>query len=293
MDLNLNLSLGGWISGKKHVDRRLIWLLGLLGVALVVAAVWLAISEWRLSRSEAEALAEGEFAVGQLLEPVQSVKRVLNNEQVQALALRALDNPETIDDLFAYVNGRMNEILEVRVFPRDLSGIEPEALGPNGFAMLDMLLSALEGNTGLLQIHYVLQPPVMLDAVPIRSGEEMRGVLVASMSPDLIVSAFQPPYSALGVIRLSQYNGAQNQSILREVGDVSLLGEVPERIAIPGTLLRVEYPLQQRIELMSPRWLMVMLLVGLACQAAAFLLWRGNQKWALDRQIEKAKRKRD
>jgi phosphomannomutase len=292
MDLKLNLSPGGWISGKKHVDRRLVWLVGLLGLVLVVAAVWLAVGDWRMSRSEVESLAEGEYAVGQLLEPVQSVKRVLTNEQVQALALRAVEKPETVDDLFAYVNGRMNQILEVRVFPRDLSGIEPEGLGPNGYAVFDMLLSALEGNTGLLQIHYVLQPPVMFDAVPIRSGDEVHGVIVASMSPEVILSAFQPRYSALGFIRLSQYNGAQNQSVLREMGDLSLLGSIPERIAIPGTLLRVEYPMRQHIELMSRGWLLVMLLVGLAFQGAAVLLWRGSQKWALDRQIEEARLKR-
>jgi phosphomannomutase len=292
MDLKLNLSLGSWISGKKHVDRWLIWLLGLFGIALAAAAVWLVFSDWRMARYQADAAAEGEYAVTQLLEPVQSVKRVLTNEQVQALAIRALENPQTSDDLFAYVNGRMNQILEVRVYPRELSGIEPEALGPNGYAVFDMLLSALEGNRGLMQIHYVLQPPVLLDAVPIRSGEEVLGIILATMSPGVVLSAFQPRYSALGFIRLSQYNGAQKQSVLREVGDLSLLGDIPDRLAIPGTMLRIEFPRQQFVGLISTNWLVIMLLVGLTCQAAAVLLWRSNQKWALDRQIEEAKRKR-
>jgi phosphomannomutase len=291
MDLKLNLSPGGWISGKKHANPWLIWMLGLFGVVLVVAAVWLAVTDWRVSRQQAEAAAEEEYALTQLLEPVQSVKRLLTNEQVQSLALRALENPQTIDDLFAYVNGRMKQILEVRVYPQDLSGIDPESLGPNGYAVFDMLLSAVEGNKGLLQIHYVLQPPVMLDAVPIRSGEEVRGIIVASMIPEVILSAFQPRYSALGFIRLSQYNGAQNQSILREMGDGSLLGDVPERILVPGTLLRIEYPLRQYIGLVSTQWLVLMLLAGLACQGVAILFWRGNRKWALMRQIEAAERK--
>jgi phosphomannomutase/phosphoglucomutase len=291
MDLKLNLSLSGLISGKKHVDRRLIWVLGLFGLALFVAALWLAVTDWRMARADAKARAEAEAAVAQLHEPVQSVKRVLTSEQAQSLAVRALENPDTLGDLFAYVNGRMNQIIEVRVYPADLSAIEPEELGPNGYAVYDMLLSALEGNTSLLQIHYVLKPPAMVDAVAIRAGDEARGALLAIMSPDVILSAFQPSYSTLGFVRLSQYNGGQPQSILRELGDLSRLGDIPDRAAVPGTLLRIEFPRQQYVGLATRGWLLIMLLVGLGCQVAAILLWRSNQKWALEHQLEAAQRK--
>ena len=36
MDLKLNLDSIGWLAGKKHVDRWLIYSLGLFGLALMI-----------------------------------------------------------------------------------------------------------------------------------------------------------------------------------------------------------------------------------------------------------------
>jgi phosphomannomutase/phosphoglucomutase len=293
MDLKTNLQLPSWLSGKKRVDKWVLIVLGLFGLALVLGAAWLALADWRMQHETAVKQAAAEAAVEQLVEPVQSIKRVLGTEQVQSLAARAVENPATGDDLFAYVNGRMSQINAVRVFPRDLSGIQPEDLGPNGFALFEMLLSALDGNQSLLQIHHVMEPPVMVDAVPIRVGDEVLGVLVATMSPDGVVDAFQPDFSALGAARLTQSNGAQPASKLREVGDLGALGDVPERVIVPGTLFRVEYPRVQTVGLVETSWLLLMLLIGLACLAVAVLLWRSGKRWALEQQIEDARHKRE
>jgi phosphomannomutase/phosphoglucomutase len=293
MDLKANFQLPAWLSGKKRVNKWIVIMLGLFGLVLVIGAAWLALADWRMQRQVSAKAAEAEAAVAQLIEPVQSIKRVLNTEQVQSLAARALENPDTGEDLFAYVNGRMSEISSVRVFPRDLSGVVPEDLGPNGYALFDMLLSALEGNQALLQIHHVLEPPLMLDAAPIRDGDEVLGVLIAGLSPDMLLDAFKPQHSALGFVRLSQNNGSQPASRLREVGDAGLLGDVPERVIVPGTLFRVEYPRAQVIGLVSGTWLLFMLLAGLACLCAAVLLWRSGRKWDLESRIEEARRKRE
>lgn len=293
MDLKANLQLPAWLSGKKRVNKWILILLGLFGLALVIGTAWLALADWRMQREVAAKAAEAEAAVAQLIEPVQSIKRVLNTEQVQSLAVRALENPDTGEDLFAYVNGRMSQISSVRVFPRDLSGVVPEDLGPNGYALFDMLLSTLEGNQALLQIHHVLEPPLMLDAVPIQAGDEVVGVLIAGISPDMLLDAFKPQHAALGFVRLSQNNGSQPASKLREVGDAGLLGDVPERVIVPGTLFRVEYPRAQVVGLVSGTWLPVMLLAGLACLCAAGLLWRSGRKWDLESRVEEARRKRE
>jgi phosphomannomutase/phosphoglucomutase len=293
MDLKMNLPLTGWLSGKKAVDRPLIIVLGLFGLALIAASAWLAFADWRAQSATAATTAEAEAAVTQLAEPVQSIKRILTNEQVQSLAVRALESPETVPDLFAYVNGRMNHISAVRVFPKDLSGVLPEDLGANGYALFEMLLSALDGSQGLLQIHYSLQPPAMFDAVAIRDGDEVLGVLVATIDPDFVVSAFQPEQVSLGFIRLSQFNGSQPASSVREVGDPALVADVPDRLLVPGTLFRIEFPSVRYVGLVSGTWLITILLVGLACMGAAVLLWRSRHKWELEERIEEAKRKRE
>jgi phosphomannomutase/phosphoglucomutase len=293
MELKGNVQMPTWVSGKKHVSQWLVYAVVLFGLALVIAAAWLWLTDWRMDRAAAAASVEADAALIQVVDPVQALKRVLTSEQVQSLAVRALENPGTEDDLLAYVNGRMNQISAAHVFPADLSGVAPEDLGQNGYAVLDMLLSALEGNRALLQVHHVLQPPQMLDAVPIQPGEEVLGVLVVTIAPDFVLSAFQPEFSALGAIRLSQYNGGQPPSILVDRGDPGLLGEVPDRIMIPGSLLRIEFPRKQVIGLVSGSWVVLMTLFGLVFMAAGFLLKKSNQKWSLERKIEEAKRGRE
>jgi phosphomannomutase/phosphoglucomutase len=292
MDLKEKLSSVHWLSGKKYVSPVLIFALALVGVALVAASGWFTVADWRTARQQAAGLAEGEAAVAQLLEPVQSIERVLGDAQVQELAARAIDNPATIEDLFAYLHGRMSQVTAARVFPADLQGVRPEELGPNGYALFDMVLAALDGNPSLLQLHQTLQPPALVDAVPVRSGEETVGVLVATMDPALVLSAFQPEIDALGAIRLSQNNGSQPPTVLGEVGDTNVLGEVPDRLAIAGTLFRIEMPRQDQVGLLPGGTLAAMVLTGLLCLAAALLLRRSNQTWALERKIEEARRKR-
>jgi phosphomannomutase/phosphoglucomutase len=293
MDLKLNLDSIGWLSGKKHVDRWLIYSLGLFGLALLVGAGWLAVTDWRQARAGTASAVEREAALSQLTEPVQSLKRVLLSEQAQSLALRALENPDTTSDLLAYVNGRLSQITAVQVYPSDLSVVAPEELGPNGYAVLDMLLSAVEGNKALLQMHYAAQPPSMYDAVPIQNEKELQGVLLATIDPEFVLSSFRPEHAALGGVRLSQYNGSQPQSILREVGDISLLGDIPDRVAVPGTIFRIEFPSQQHIGLVSGSWLALMILAGLGFLAAAVLLKRSDEKWAMEQKTEAAKRSRE
>jgi phosphomannomutase/phosphoglucomutase len=293
MDLKEKLSAAHWLSGKKHVAKKWIALLALFGVTLVGAAAWTTVNEWRVDRQNRAATAEGEAAVVSLLEPVREIKRVLADEQVQALAVRAIENPATTQDLFAYLNGRLNTVSAVQVFPADVSGVRPEDLGPNGYAVFDMVLSALSGNESLLQIHHILQPPAMVDAVPVKAGEEVVGVLVATMDPQQLLTDFKPRLSALSYLRLTQYNGSQRASTLAEFGTAGQSGDVPDRLTVAGTLLRIEVPQQSHVGLMSGSSLAVMALIGLICLVSAELLRRGNRKWALERKIEEAKRKRD
>ena len=88
LDLKDKLSVANWLSGKKHVANWWIVLLAVFGVGLIGAAAWTAVNDWRVDRQNRAATAEGEAAVGQLLEPVRSIKRVLADGQVQALAVR-------------------------------------------------------------------------------------------------------------------------------------------------------------------------------------------------------------
>jgi phosphomannomutase/phosphoglucomutase len=292
MDLKLKLPETFRYSGKKHIDKRLIYFLGIFGLSILVLVGWLTVADWRASSEVANVAAEKKAAVELLINPVQSLKRILNSEQVQNLAVRELENPETTGDLFAYVNGRMNQITAVDTYSTDLSILEPSDMGLNGFAVFDMIYSALEGNQSLMQIHQVLQPSQMVDAVPIKSGDEIVGIIVVTFDPAYILSSFDPTYSSLGVIRLAQNNGRQPLTILREFGDPGMLGEVPDRLVVPGSMFRLEFPAVQHVGLIGQGMLYMLVLAGFLCLMAAFVLYRSNQKWSLEQKKEEARKMR-
>jgi len=292
MDLKETLKDAVHLSGKKKADPKLIFTLGVFGVLLLVLSAWLVVSDWRASKALAEAEAEGQRATELLAQPIQSLKRVLADEQVQSLARRAIENPDTVNDLFAYANGRLKQISSAQVFGKDVSALRPADMGPNGFALMDMILSALEGKKSLLQVHNTLQPPQIFDAVAVGSGDDMLGVLLVGLDQGYLFSDFDPEYESLGYIRLTQYNGRQPLSILGESGDAALLGEVPERIPVPGTLFRIEYPRQLNLGLIGGSMVVMMFLAGLLCMAAAVLLFRSNKKWSLEQKMKAAKRER-
>ncbi len=289
MDLMEKLKESAHISTKKRVDKRLIYALGLFGILVPVLAVWLAFSDMRSGGVVSRNVIEGQQAVEALMQPMQALKRVMADEQVQALAVRALEKPETASDLSAYLNGRINQISDVRVFSTDLSGINPADLGPNGFALFDMILSTLESNKGLMQIHQVLQPPRLFDSTVINSGEEVVGVMVVELDQEYLLSGFNPAYSSLGFIRLTQYNGRQTLSQIREWGDVSEQSELPDRIAVPGTLFRIEFPLRQHVGILGEGTTLLMILAGLLCLGGAIVLYTINRKWEKERKIGQAK----
>ena len=256
-----------------QVDSRLLLLIGVIGVLIMVSAAWLALSDQRSGQTASQTQEQGQKALGQLAKPVQSLKRVLNDENVQALAARAIKNPEAVEDLKSYLNGRISEISEVRVFDSNLESLKPKELGANGFAVYDMLLGLQEHNISRLQVHYSLDTPRMVDAVRVTSGDDLMGYLLVMLAPDYLLSHFNPDYSQLGYIGLSQYNGRQAPNTLAEVGDQSLAGGVPDRQSVPGTLFRVVYPQQQYISILGGSLLVTLLLVGIVLLAGSVVLY--------------------
>jgi phosphomannomutase/phosphoglucomutase len=267
----LELDLGG--AGGQRARPGLIFALGLFGLLLIVAAGWLYFSDTSSSRTTGRLAERAGQAAAALDEPVRAVKQLLDDAQVQALALRALENPGTAEDLFAYVNGRMSAVRSAAVYGAEQAGgLDPVALGPNGYALFDLVLSALEGKQSLMQIHGALNPPQMFDAVPLRDGEAIRGALVVGFDPEAVLAGFRPDTDGLGYLRLSQYNGRLPATTLAEFGKAD--DGALDRTLVPGTMFRLEYPQARYVARLTGANLLLMLVVGLLCVAAAFVLQR-------------------
>jgi len=279
------------ISTNKQVDKRLIFLLGLFGILVVVMASWLIFSDWRYKSATLDAQGEGRIAVETLLRPVQNVKRLMADEQVQSIAVRAVNNKDTQAELLAYLQNEIPQVKDVLLLGTDLSVLNPEELGPNGYAVYDMALSTFENNKGMMQIHYVLQPPLLYDSSVVKSGDDVIGIMILALDPDYLLADVDLEYSSLGLISYTQYNGRQKLSHIKNWGDISLQQEVPDRIPVPGTLFRVEFPQPTYIGLISGGTALLAIIVGVACLLAAMFLFRANQKWRKAQRINEAKRK--
>ncbi len=187
-------------SGKKYANPKLVYLLGLFGLLLMIVAGWLWFSDSTASRATARALEQGNRVLDQVVEPIESFKAVLADEQVQALARHAIDKPETTAELFTDLQERAAQIVAVTVYAVDeISRLDPTVIGANGYAILDMGLSALEGKQSLMQVHSVPTPPLLFDAVPLRSAEDTVGVMIVSADPSFLLHAFEPQFSAAGL----------------------------------------------------------------------------------------------
>jgi phosphomannomutase/phosphoglucomutase len=281
MDLKVTLQDITNSSEFKQLDPRLVIALGLLGATIMILALLLSFTDWRSGQENKQTAWEGQAVVEQLSKPVQALDRVLDDEQVQVLAARAIENPEALEDLESYLNGRISDISGAMVFGKDLDSIDPGDLGQNGFAILDMLLNLQVKNDPRLQIHHIVHPTVMVDAVRVNSGDDHTGYLVVTLDPEYFLLHFSPEYSGPGYIGLTQYNGRQGSNILREVGDPELVEGIPERLSVPGTLFRIEIPRRQQVALLGSSMLFLMLLTGLVFMTSAVLLHRKIRKPAL------------
>ena len=279
MDLKESLQNFLKLVENRQTNPRLLLVIGVLGIGIIVTTVWLAVNDRRSQQAISQIALQQQEIIDQLRKTVQALKRILNDGQVQALAARAIENPATVEDLRSYLNGRMNQIIEVQVFASDLASVDPGELGLSGYAVLDMLLNLQENMRPQLQLHNGLVPPRMVDAVQIISGDDLVGFMVVMLEPGYLLSQFKPDYSLLGYIGLSQYNGRQASNMLVALGDRSLVGQVPDRQSVPGTLFRIEYPHQHYTAALSGSGiLLVLILSGVLFVACAAILHRYNRK---------------
>lgn len=281
------------ISSAKKANPLVIALLGVFGAVLIVAATWIFVSDWRSASVAENAQRQGQQAVERVAHKVLSLNRKLGDDAVIERALMVLNGESREADLVERLRQLEPALQTARVWSvEEVSALQPRDLGPNGFAVLDMVLSIVDGQPPMLQLHRSATPEALFEAVGLDSDGQLAGVMLVSLEPAYLTGDFNPAWSSLGYLRLAQYNGRQPSVSLAEFGDVSRMGEIPDRIPVAGSLFRVEFPQVQVVKLLSLSGFLMMMVVGVLCLVAATVLQRRNREWLRQSLAEEAARQR-
>jgi phosphomannomutase len=264
---------------KPSADPRLIFALGAVGALLIVVAVlikaWDTWSGWATS----EASSTGRQVVEQLNQAVAPFMGLQGNAELQQLASAAFDEAENLPALQSWLENRIGAIGGITLHPGTVQEHRPENRGPNGFALVSMMYIASQGAAAPLQIHNSLEPPLLVQVIGVREGEEVKGFLSFTADPARVLEAFNPEVGSESYIALRQDYGRQSEKPLKEAGNAEFTPSQPDRVLVPGTMFRVEMPLHQANELLPWGRFLTVVIAGLLMMGAARFLHQKNKRW--------------
>ena len=154
-----------------HLERLNPWLLIAGGAALLVLVAVLLFAGGTSQQENEATLNRAKQTMGQVSEVIQNIRRVLEDQQVQELAVLAVEDPGKLSNLQQYVSGRIPDLEELKLFDADLTRLRATELNPFGFAVLDLLLAAAENGLAPAQIHGQGEQAYLTMAV--RVGDEV------------------------------------------------------------------------------------------------------------------------
>ncbi len=180
-----------------------------------------------------------EKTMRQVSETVHSFRKVLMDSQLRQLVASAAAAPDQLAGLRQYVGERVPELIDIQLYDNNLAELRPLDMGPFGFALYDMLLSAQELGQSTVQVHGAGADAYM--AMVVRAGGEASPVvyLLVKVRPSLIVTAFKASLPAAGVFALYQHNGLFMPTRVSEFAVRPTSSERVSWLLIPGSFLRV------------------------------------------------------
>ncbi len=247
MKINQKLDFGNIVVLKKlHLDRVNPFALVIAGAVMLVIAAMLLFSGGGPGGSE-KILAQAQRTMSQMSSVVQSMRRVLEDEQVQELAAIAAAAPDKIPNLQQYVRGRIPDLLDLKLYTAKLVDLQGTELGPYGYAILDMLMTAKESGLAPAQIHGKGETAYLAMAVRVGDEESAAGLLFVRIPSAVIVAAFNGALPAAGEFSLDQYNGRFKPSAISNFAEPVTSSERVTWLRVPGTLLRIGLKQQVRV----------------------------------------------
>jgi phosphomannomutase/phosphoglucomutase len=242
------------------------------GVVLALALMTLMMGSSRQKESE-EALNQAAMVVEQVKQAAVGFRRVLEDEQVQALAVLALENPGNEAQLRQYLAGRMGDSVNVLLCDNQFEMLDPIELGAGGFIILDMLFAHKAG-LAPLQVFDRDTGTVLAGVAGISAAGENLGYLFVTVSPAAFVSGFSVDNPAFNYMALEQASSGIAPRVLKEIGDASMRRFGEGYLNVPGTLFRVVVPQDLSASLLSRNQKLLFLALGALMLIYGFALRR-------------------
>ena len=121
---------------------------------------------------------------------VQEFRKVLMDSQLRELAATAATTPDQLANLRQYVSERIPEFIELQLYGANLKELHPLDMGPLGFSLYDMLLSAKESGQSTVQVHGAGAEAYLAMVVRAGGEESPAAYLLVKASPSSIITAF-------------------------------------------------------------------------------------------------------
>ena len=222
-----------------HLERVNPFVLMAAGLLCLVVLAVLLFAGGASQQDNDSTLNRAKQSMGQVTGVVQNLRRVLEDQQVQELAVIAAADPAKQTNLQQYISGRIPELLSAELYGAELDNMRAADLEPFGYALLDMLLVAQESGIAPAQIHGTGANAYLTMAARVGEESSPAGYLLIRVNPEALTSAFQQSLPEAGAFALDQYNGRAKPTVLSPLAVPPKASERLTWLRIPSALFRI------------------------------------------------------
>jgi phosphomannomutase/phosphoglucomutase len=240
LKINGKMDLKGLPSLRKlHLERLNPLMLIASGAVLLLVLAVLLFAGGSSQQENDATLKRAKQTMGQVGGVIQSLRRALEDQQVQELALIAADDPGKLSNLQQYVGGRIPDLIELNLYGTDLDSLRAADLEPFGYAVLDMLLTASESGIAPAQIHGKGEGAYLSMAVRVGDEASPAAYMLAKVNPGILTTAFEASLPDPGAFALEQHNGRFKPATISKLAAAPSSSERIVWIRIPASLFRI------------------------------------------------------
>lgn len=233
---------------------------GLLMLAMLVALFFLGGS----SQSDNDVVLEqAKTTLSQFNTSVQSMRRILEDEQVQVRAANAIADPAQLISFKEYMSGRVPDLMDTRLFGPDLSLLRGSQLGDSGYAVLDMLMKAQNEGSAPVQVHGGGADSYVAMATTVKREDEILGFLFLQLNSTVVSKAFVGAQPSVGTFALDQYNGRFKPTTISAFTSAPSSSERIMWLRIPDALFRVGVVQANHVSQSLDIWRLILFIGGL------------------------------